>query len=60
MSLNNNEFGDAIYHEELEIKDTTDADNQASYLDLSLEFDSVHNLHIKLYDKRDDCEFPIP
>ena len=33
MSLNNTKFGDfvdAIYPEELEIKDTTDADNQAS------------------------------
>ena len=62
MSLNNNKFGDfvdAIYPEELEIKDTTDADNQASYLDLSLKFDSAHNLQVKLYDKRDDFNFSI-
>ena len=62
MSLNNNKFGDfvdAIYPEELEIKDTTDADNQASYLDLSLKFDSAHNLQVELYDKRDDFNFSI-
>ena len=37
----------------------TDADNQASYLDLSLKFDSAHNLQVKLYDKRDDFNFSI-
>ena len=62
MSLNNSKFGDfidAIYPEELGIKDTTDADNQASYLDLSLKFDSTHTLQVKLYDKRDDLNFSI-
>jgi len=40
LSLNNSRFGDfvdRIYHIELEIKDTTDTDRSASYLDLYLE-----------------------
>lgn len=50
---------DFIYPEELEIKDTTDSDNFATYLDLHLEFDDKHQLFTKLYDKRDDFNFPI-
>jgi hypothetical protein len=42
-----------------EIKDTTDADRSASYLDLHLEIDSEGRLRAKLYDKRDDFNFPI-
>jgi hypothetical protein len=40
LSLNNSRFGDfvdRIYPIELEIKDTTDTDRSASYLDLHLE-----------------------
>jgi hypothetical protein len=40
LSLNNSRFGDfvdRIYPIELEIKDTTDTDTSASYLDLHLE-----------------------
>ena len=37
---------------ELEIKDTTDTDMSASYLDLHLEIDSEWWLRTKLYDKR--------
>ena len=40
LSLNNSRFGDfvdRIYPIELEIKDTTDTDRSASYLDLYLE-----------------------
>ena len=61
LSLNNSRFGgfvDSIYTIELEIKDTTDTDRSASYLDLHLEIDS-ENLLTKPYDKRDDSDFPI-
>ena len=43
LSLNNSRFGDfvdRIYPIELEIKDTTDTDRSASYLDIHLEIDS--------------------
>jgi hypothetical protein len=62
LSLNNFRFGDfvdRIYPIELEIKDTTDADRSASYLDLHLEIDSEGRLRTKLYDKRDHFNFPI-
>jgi hypothetical protein len=62
LSLNNSRFGDfvdRIYPIELEIKDTTDTDRYASYLDLHLEIDSQGRLRTKLYDKRDDFNFPI-
>jgi hypothetical protein len=42
LSLNNNRFGDfvdRIYLVEFEIKDTTDTDMSASYLDLHIEID---------------------
>ena len=42
LSLNNSRFGDfvdGIYPIDLEIKDTTDTDRFASYLDLYLEID---------------------
>ena len=61
-SLNNFWFGDfvdCIYRIDLEIKDTTDTDRSASYLDLHLEIDSEGRLRTKLYDKRDDFNFPI-
>jgi hypothetical protein len=62
LSLNNSRFGDCIdriYPTELEIKDTTDTDRSASYLDLNLEIDSEGWLRTKLYDKRDDFNLPI-
>jgi hypothetical protein len=62
LSLNNSRFGDfvdRIYPIELEIKDTTDTDRSASYLDLHLEIDSEGQLRTKLYDKRDDFDFRI-
>ena len=64
FSLNNSrfvDFVDRIYLIELEIKDTTDTDRSASYLDLylNLEIDSEGRLKTKLYDKRDDFNFPI-
>jgi hypothetical protein len=62
LSLNNSMFGDfvdRIYPIEPEIKDTTDTDGSASYLDIHLEIDSEGRLRTKLYDKRDDFKFPI-
>jgi hypothetical protein len=62
LSLNNSRFGDfvdRIYPIELEIKDTTDTDRSASYLDLYLEIDSEGWLRTKLYNKRDDFNFPM-
>ena len=53
------DFVDRIYLIELEIKDTTDTDRSASYLDLHLEIDSGGWLRTILYDKRDDFNFPI-
>ena len=49
----------ASYPIELEIKDTTHTDTSASYLDLHLEIDSWGAVTTKLYDKRDDFNFPI-
>jgi hypothetical protein len=62
LSLNKSRFGDfvdRIYHIELEIKDTTDTDQSALYLDLHLEIDSEGRLRTKLYNKRDDLNFPL-
>jgi hypothetical protein len=62
LSLNNSRFGDfvdRIYPNELEIKDTTDTDRSASYLDLHLEIDSEGRLRTKLYNKIDDFNFHI-
>jgi hypothetical protein len=54
ISLNNSRFGDFVYRIypiEFEIKNTTDTDRSASYLDLHLETDSEERLRTKLYDK---------
>jgi hypothetical protein len=62
LSLNNSRFGDfvdRIYHIELEIKDITDKDRSASYLDIQRDIDSEGRLGTKFYDKRDDFNFPI-
>ena len=63
LSLNNYRFGDfvdRIYPIELEIKDTTDTDRSASYLDIHLEIDSETQLRTKLYDNIDDLNlFPL-
>jgi len=62
LSLNNSrsgDFVDRIQPTELEIKDTTDTDMSTSYLDLHLEIDSEGSLRTKLYDQRDDFNFPI-
>ena len=62
LSLNNSRFRnfvDRIYPIELDIQYTTDIDRSALYLDLYLELDSEGWLRTKLYDKRDDFNFPI-
>ena len=62
ISLNNSRFGDFVYRIypiEFEIKNTTDTDRSASYLDLHLETDSEERLRTKLYDKRDYLIFPL-
>jgi len=41
------------------VKDTTDFPNSASYLDLYLEHDINGTLTTKLYDKREDFNYPI-
>ena len=53
------DFVDRIYPIELEIKDTTDTDRSASYLDPHLEIESEGRLRTRLYDDRDDFNFLI-
>ena len=62
LSLNNYRFGDfvdRVHPIELEIKDTTDTDRSASYLDLHLKIDSEERLRTKLYDNRHYFNFPF-
>jgi len=62
LSINSSRFGnfvDRIHPIELEIMDTTDTDRYHSYLDRHIEIDSEGRLRAKLYDKRDDFNFPI-
>ena len=48
-----------MYPPELEIKDTTESNNSASYLDLLLSIGRDGQLHTSLYDKRDGFNFHI-
>ena len=48
-----------IYPDELDIKDTTESDKYASYLDILLNIDSNGRLTTSRYDKRDDFDFVI-
>ena len=62
LSINNEHFHtyvNMIYPTELEIKDTTDSSTKASYLDILLSIETDEKLATKLYDKRDDFDFPI-
>jgi hypothetical protein len=57
LSINNHNFHNyvhLIYSDELEIKNTTDSDNSASYLDILLNIDSNGRLTTSRYDKRND------
>jgi hypothetical protein len=60
FSINNHNFHNyvnMIYLDELEIKDTTEFDKSASYLDILLNIDSNGRLTTSLYDKRGDFDF---
>ena len=62
LSINNPDFENyrgQMYPAELEIKDTTESNTSASYLDLLLSIESDGQLRISLYDKRDDFNFHI-
>ncbi|KAK3094748.1 hypothetical protein FSP39_005718 [Pinctada imbricata] len=62
LSINNPKFKDhlhELYPHELEIKETTESDRSASYLDILLSFDANGHLNTSLYDKRDDFSFHI-
>ena len=62
LSLNNSKLGDfvdRIFPIEIEVKNTTDTDRSASYIDLHLDVDSKGRLRTNFYDKRDYFNFPI-
>ena len=62
LSINNPEFEnylDQMYPVELEIKETTESNTSASYLDLFLSIGRNGQLHTSIYDKRDDFNFHI-
>ena len=62
MSIKNQDFENYLgqmYLAELEIKDTTESNTSASYLDLLLSIESDGQLRTSLYDKRDDFYFYI-
>jgi hypothetical protein len=57
LSINNHNFHNFVhltYPDELEIKDNTESDKYASYLDILLKIDFNDRLTTTLYDKRDD------
>ena len=61
-SINNPDFENylgQIYPPELEIKDTTESNTSASYLDLLLSIGRDGQLHTSLYNKRGDFNFHI-
>ncbi|KAK3105670.1 hypothetical protein FSP39_003027 [Pinctada imbricata] len=62
LSINNPKFADylsSIYPSELEVKETTETNNSASYLDIMLSYDTDGHMNTSLYDKRDDFNFSI-
>jgi hypothetical protein len=62
LSTNNHNFHNYIhlsYPDELEIKDTTESDKSASYLDIISNIDANGRLTTTPYDKRDDFDFAI-
>ena len=61
-SINNPDFENYLcqmYPPEFEIKDTTESNTSASYLDLLLSIGRDGQLHTSLYDKRDNFNFHI-
>jgi hypothetical protein len=62
LSINNHNFHNfvhLVYPDELEIKNTTESDKSASYLDILLYIDSNGRLTTTLNDIRDDFDFAI-
>ena len=62
LSINNPDLENYLgqmYFPELEIKDTTESNTSASYLDLLLSIGRGGQLHTSLYVKRDDFNFRI-
>nr|ALK82329.1 copper/zinc superoxide dismutase [Pinctada fucata] len=62
LSINNPKFTDylsSIYPSELEVKETTETNNSASYLDVMLSYDTGGHMNTLLYDKRDDFNSSI-
>ena len=62
LSINNPDFENYLgqmYPPELEIKDTTESNTSASYLDLLLSIGRDGQLRTSLYDKRDNFNFHI-
>ena len=62
LSINNPEFENYLgemHPVELEIKDTTESNTSASYLDLLLSNGRDGTLHTSIYDKPDDFNFHI-
>ena len=62
LSINNPDFENYLgqmYPPELEIKDTTESNTSASYLNLLLSIGTDGQLRTSLYDKRDDFNFYI-
>ena len=62
LSINNPDFENYLgqmYPAELEIKNTTESNTSATYLDLLLSIESDGQLRTSLYDKRDDFNFHI-
>jgi hypothetical protein len=62
LSINNHNFHNYVhltYPDELQIKDITESDKSASYLDILLNIDSNGRLTTTLYDKRDDFYFSM-
>ena len=61
LSINNPDFENYLcqmYPPELEIKDTTESNTSASFLDLLLLIGRDGQLHTSLFDKRDDFSLP--
>ena len=62
MSINNLDFENylgQVYPPELDMKDTTESNTSAFYLDLLLSIGKDGQLRTSLYDKRDDFNFHI-
>ena len=62
LSINKPDFENYLgqmYPAELEIKDTTESNTSASYLDLLLSISRDGKLRTFLYDRRDDFNFHI-